>query len=171
MTKRSKYTLITIGLIVVVFGYYVLAFGRLAINATSSMPANAYAMVTWPKSLKRGRVVAAELPEALQEIFEGKDLYLTKRIVGIAGDPIHRNGDQICVFETCVNGQRKDGVLVAPLLKADRVPTGTIVLFGESDDSLDSRYDIIGAIPIENVVAAGFAIPFPHWSKVREWLQ
>lgn len=171
MMKRSKLVWIIPALIVVIFGYYVLAFGRLAMNATDSLPDNAFAMVTWPKVLKRGAIVAVEVPEAIGQHFAGQDVFLTKRIVGLAGDPITVEGNQICVAQTCVQGNLKDGQLVSPLWTASVVPQGTIAIFGESKDSLDSRYDIIGAIPIETIEAVGFAIPFPHWKKLAEWLE
>ena len=171
MMKRSKLVWIIPALMFVVFGYYVLAFGRLVINETDSLPDNAFAMVTWPKVLQRGAIVAVEMPEALRQQYPDPHLFLTKRIVGLAGDEVAVEGDQICVAETCVEGNRKDGQLVAPLWTASVVPAGTIAIFGESKDSLDSRYDVIGAIPIETIEAVGFAIPFPHRTELAEWLK
>jgi len=171
MTKRSNLLWIIPALIVVVFGYYVLAFGRLAVNATDSLPENAFAMVTWPKILWRGAVVAVEVPDPIAGQFAGQDVYLTKRLVGLPGDPVTRDGDRICVGEACVKGHRKNGQLVAPLWQASVVPDGSIAIFGESPDSLDSRYDIIGAVPTETIEAVGIAIPFPHWKRLAEWLQ
>lgn len=162
---------ITPALALVAAGFYGLAFGRIVLNGTSSMPENAYLMVTWPKHLSRGMVVAAQLPTALKQSLGQQNLYLTKRIVGLPGDPVTHEGSRICIHETCVRAQNRDGRPISPLWQADTVPAGTVAVFGESLDSLDSRYDVIGAIPFDTIIATGFPIPFPHWKTLREMLQ
>lgn len=171
MTRRSKAIFILPALCVVLLGYYALAFGRLAVNATESLQGNAFAMVTWPKLIKPGRIVAVKMPDVLRPAFDGGELYLTKRVVGVAGDPVTRDGTRLCINTSCVEGHIKTGKLVSPLWGADRVPENEIAIFGDSPDSLDSRYEVIGGISRDDVVAAGFAIPFPHWTRLKEWLQ
>ncbi|WP_171182386.1 S26 family signal peptidase [Ruegeria sp. HKCCD8929] len=150
------------------FLFHVLAFGRVAINFTDSLPSNAFAMVTWPRPLWRGAVVAVYVPDVIADKFGEHEVYLTKRIAGRPGDVVRRDGDQICIGGTCVQGERKNGELVSPLWEADVVPPGTIAVLGDSTDSLDSRYQVIGAIPESDIVAVGFAIPFPHWTSFAE---
>jgi len=147
---------------------YAALFGRLTINGTDSLNANAFAMVSWPKILRRGAIVATELPEALQEGFAG--LAYTKRIVGLPGDRIIRSGDQICIAETCVKAHRNESGLQLPLWSATLVPPGHIAVLGDSPDSFDSRYEAIGAIPKSDVIAVGLPIAFPHWTEVAACL-
>ncbi|MEX0301033.1 MAG: S26 family signal peptidase [Leisingera sp.] len=168
---RFKLALILPALAVTAAGYYGLAFGRLVVNATGSLQGNAYAMVTWPLILRPGLIAAIELPEVLQGKFGGHELYLTKRIAGVAGDTVQRSGNRLCINGICVEGQLKDGALVAPLWQGDAVPKGMIAVFGDSPDSLDSRYAVIGPRPVAEVIAAGVEIPFPHWSELQEVLQ
>lgn len=166
--QRSKLLFLVPAAAVCITGYYGIAFGRLVVNATSSLDGNAYAMVTWPKILRHDSIVSLELPEVLQRKFSSDYLVLTKRIVGLEGDPVSRDGNTICIRETCVEGQLKGGELVAPLWDADRVPAGTVAVFGDSTDSLDSRYAVIGPRPVDEVIAVGFEIPFPHWTQLAE---
>lgn len=152
-------------------GFYALAFGRLTLNASDSLDGNAYAMVTWPLDLRPGTIAAIKLPEVLRDKFDGHELYLTKRIVGIAGDPVSVNGNTFCVNDTCVEGQLKDGKLVSPLWQGTEVPEGMIAVFGDSEDSLDSRYAVIGPRPVDDVIATGIEIPFPHWTELEDILK
>lgn len=167
----SKVFWIAPALAIVTLGFYSLAFGRLVINATQSLKGNAYAMVTWPLILRPGAVVALELPDALRGKFGDHDLYLTKRIVGVAGDRVSRVGNSLCINQSCVEGQLKDGALVSPLWEGGVIPDGMIAVFGDSPDSLDSRYAVIGPRPVADVVAAGVEIPFPHWTDLAERLK
>lgn len=171
MTRRAKWMLVIAAAVFVVPVYYVLAFGRLMMNATDSMSAHAFALFTWPKVLTPGLVAAVEMPAALAAKFPGDNLYLAKRIVGIAGDEImHRDGT-LCVRGECFAPFEREGAAVAALWQAQMVPDRQIAIFGESADSLDSRYEIIGGIPVENVIAVGVPIPFPHWSDLQAWLE
>ncbi len=165
---RFKILFAVFAVILCLAGYYGLAFGRLVVNATSSLEGNAYAMVTWPKNVRRGGIVALKLPGVLQEKFSSDYLVLTKRVAGLAGDPVHREGNTLCINETCVEGQVKEGALVSPLWDGDVVPAGTVAILGDSPDSLDSRYAVIGPRPVAEVVAVGFEIPFPHWTELAE---
>lgn len=166
--KLSRLLWIVPALAVCAAGFYGLACGRLVVNASSSLKGNAYAMVTWPLVLRPGAIVAVEMPEALRGKFGGQEVYLTKRIAGVAGDPVRRAGNTLCVNDTCVAGQLKGGALVAPLWQDDEVPEGTIAVFGDSPDSLDSRYAVIGPRPVSDAAAAGVEIPFPHWTELAE---
>lgn len=168
---RSRLVVILPALLICAMGYYGLAFGRIVLNGTTSLRGNAYAMVTWPLILRPGVIVATALPEVLRDRFGDHGLYLTKRIVGVAGDPVQQTGTTLCIKATCVEGLTKDGQLVTPLWKGDTVPQGMIALFGDSPDSLDSRYAIIGPRPVTDVIAAGIEIPFPHWTELQEWWQ
>ena len=166
--RRSNLLWIVPSLAFCAVGYYGLAFGRLTLNASDSLQGNAYAMVTWPLDIRPGTIAAIKLPEVLRDKFDGHELYLTKRIVGIAGDPVSVKGNTFCVNDSCVEGQLKDGKLVSPLWQGDVVPDGMIAVFGDSADSLDSRYAVIGPRPVDDVIATGIEIAFPHWTELAE---
>lgn len=169
--RRSKAKYFVLSLMLLFTGYYFMAAGRIGVNATDSMNANGFVMVTWPKPIWHGAIVATLLPNVLAARFEGKDLLLTKRVVGVSGDPVHSTPMELCVRDVCAKGLEKDGQVVAPIWQGTEVPEGTILVFGESPDSLDSRYAAIGPIPVDHVQAVGVEIPFPHWTKLAEWLE
>ena len=171
MKPRRKWMLVIAAAVFVIPAYYVLAFGRLMVNATDSMNANAFALFTWPRVLSPGLVAAVKMPAVLAEQFPGENLYLAKRIVGVAGDEITHAEGTICVRGECFAPFVKEGEAVAALWTATAVPEGEIAIFGDSAHSLDSRYDIIGGIPVDDVIAVGVPIPFPHWADLQEWLQ
>ena len=161
---------IILGLTFVLTGFYVLYAGRIVLNATNSLEGNAYAMVQWPKVAPRGAIVAMELPEAIASRFNDERLYLTKRIVGLAGDTVERNSHEVCINGQCVAPQMRNGRAIAPLWEGKVVPEGSVFVLGDSVDSLDSRYAVIGPRPVSDIVAVGVKIPFPHWSELSEWL-
>ncbi|WP_158972259.1 S26 family signal peptidase [Chachezhania sediminis] len=171
MTAGAKVALVAATLIFVIPVYYTLAFGRLMMNATESMEAHAFALFTWPRILSPGLVAAVKMPPVLARQFPGQNLYLAKRIVGVPGDAIAHVEGRICLRGQCFAPFVEEGHAVAALWSATRVPEGQIAIFGESADSLDSRYEIIGGIPVEDVIAVGFPIPFPHWSELKAWLE
>ncbi|MEM8970870.1 MAG: S26 family signal peptidase [Pseudomonadota bacterium] len=168
---RSKPLFYALSALLVITGYYVLAFGRVGVNASESLNANGFVMVTWPKPLWHGAIVSARMPEVLAAKFEANDLFFTKRVVGMPGDPVTIKGNSVCVNANCVTAQMKDGQAVSPVWTASSVPAGHVALFGETHDSLDSRYAVIGSIPISDIEAVGVQVPFPHWKKLAEWLQ
>ncbi|WP_372574740.1 S26 family signal peptidase [Ruegeria jejuensis] len=137
--RHSKAKYFALSLMLLVTGYYFMAAGRIGVNATDSMTANGFVMVTWPKPIWHGAIVATRLPKVLAGRFEGKDLLLTKRVVGVAGDPVRSTPLQLCVRDVCAKGLEKNGRVVAPIWQGTEVPEGTILVFGESPDSLDSR--------------------------------
>ena len=167
----SRKLFIGFGLILALLGLYVLSAGRIVLNATNSLNGNAYAMVEWPKVAPRGAVVALELPEALRAQFGDEPFYLTKRVAGVAGDPVRSNERELCINARCVTAQVRNGQAVAQIWQGSEVPEGSILVLGDSPDSLDSRYAVIGPRPVSEIVAVGFAIPFPHWSELGEWLR
>ena len=168
--STSRKLFIMTGVLIVVLGFYTLSAGRIVLNATNSLRGNAYAMVEWPRIAPRGAIVALELPDALRTKFGNETFYLTKRVIGVAGDAVQSDERGFCVNGRCVQGEMKNGQLVTPLWQGTEVPEGSILVLGDSPDSLDSRYAVIGPRPVSEIVAVGIEIPFPHWSELEEWL-
>ncbi|MES0864799.1 S26 family signal peptidase [Ruegeria sp. SCPT10] len=168
---RSKPLFCVLSALLVITGYYALAFVRIGVNASESLNSNGFVMVTWPKPIWHGAIVSARMPDVLAAKFDGKDLLFTKRVVGMPGDPVVTNGNSVCINSNCVTAQIKDGQAVSPVWTASSVPAGHVALFGETQDSLDSRYAVIGGIDISTIEAVGIAIPFPHWTQLQEWIE
>ena len=146
---------------------YGLAFGTVVLNGTSSLPHNAYFMVRWPKIIIEGSYIAFKSPEAVDERFREFDFI--KRVAGVPGDAVITTGNRVCVNQRC-------RILQDSLVARGIAPTPSMVLerdqfmaFADSEDSLDSRYAVIGPIQFGSIEAVGFPIPFPHWKEIRAW--
>lgn len=158
---------------IIVPTYYSLAFGRLVINGSDSLEANAFVMVTWPKPLIPGAIVALKMPDVLQAGLDLEDgqAVLVKRVVANAGTPIRRDGQALCVSDRCLGPfERSDGKALA-MWDGETVPRGTVFVAGDSPHSLDSRYAAIGPRPIGDVLAVGISVPLPDWRSLRALLR
>jgi len=161
---------ITLGITGVVTAalFFVLAEGTVVLNGSTSLPHAGYFMLRWPLILSRGAYVAFQPPAGLAPHFEG--LSFIKRIVGVAGDRVASNGESVCIAGICrtlLPTLSADGVLATP---EGVIPEGFIAVFGDSPDSLDSRYAVVGLVPTADVQAAGIPVPLPHWREVQTWL-
>lgn len=149
-------------------GFWALNAFRLNINASTSMPDNAYLMWTWPKLVWRGAVIAALPPHAYADRFEG--LYFTKRVLGMPGDRISHVDGAVCVNGTCHPPVMRGDAPFAPPLPEGVIPPGMYAAFGISPDSLDSRYATIGLFPRDRIVAVGFGTNLvPNWKDLKAW--
>ena len=149
--------------------FYGLAFGAVVLNGTKSLPQSGFFMVRWPKVIIPGSYVAFTPPEGVKE--EYQQFVFVKRIAGVTGDRFESGEGSVCINGTCRE-------LLPELLshgflppQSEEIATGHFAAFGDSADSLDSRYGLIGQIPKESVVAVGFPIPIPHWKDIRSWLK
>ena len=52
----------------------------------------------------------------------------------------------------------------------DVVPEHHVLVFGDSQDSLDSRYEIVGPVPVAAIEAVGWPLRIPHWKEIAAWL-
>lgn len=87
-------------------------------------------------------------------------VYLTKRVVGVAGDYVRREGDQMWVGETLVGRLLKetvDGFPLTPLAFEGKIPQGHVFVAASHERSFDSRYEEVGLIPETRFL--GKAIP------------
>ncbi|WP_424753226.1 S26 family signal peptidase [Methylobacterium sp.] len=172
MTMRgaARWSFMVLGAIVVVLGFWTVHCFRLGLNGSGSLPENAFLLWTWPKVIRPGVVIAADPPEAVRDRFEG--VYFMKRVVGVAGDVIRHDADgAVCVRARCFPPLMVEGRPFAPALPEGVIPEGAVAAFGDSPDSLDSRYAIIGLFPVAQVQAVGFGASFvPHWTVIAKWL-
>jgi len=89
-----------------------------------------------------------------------KPVYLTKRVVGVAGDDVRREGDQILVGDMAVGPLLKetvDGFPLTPLAFEGKIPQGHVFVAASHERSFDSRYEEMGLLS-ENCFL-GKAIP------------
>lgn len=151
------------------FGYGTLMFGvgcifvldqfDIVMNASRSLEEPAYFMFERPVFLTYGAVVSARMPEVLQSRFG--DYQFVKRIGGMPGDAITLDADgNPCVNGHCYPAWSRNGVPISPPITPGIIPEGHYALFGTSEDSLDSRYAVIGLIPEHDLLGRGWPMSF-----------
>lgn len=149
-------------------GFALLANGAIVLNGSDSLPHNAYYMLKAPLIVARGTYVAFDPPAIVAEKFE--ELTFVKRVVGRPGDLVVTENNQVCVGAEC-RDLHEDALSAGYLpLESGIIPDNEYVVFGDSPDSLDSRYRAIGTIKRAKITAAGLPLAFPHWKKVQQWL-
>ncbi len=147
---------------------FVLSQFDIVMNASRSLDEPAFVVFKHPILLRRGAVVVAEMPDALQDRL-GEFAYV-KRIGGVPGDEITLAADgNPCVNDICYPLWIKDDGPFAPGVTPGIIPPGHYALFGTAPDSLDSRYSIIGLIPEETLQGRGW--PLPIMADWREGTQ
>ena len=169
MYSRTKTSLIGLGMLIVIVGFYGLATVRITLNGSSSLPHNGYLMVTWPKVLWHGAYVAIKPPTAFERIFEGA--YFVKEVRGLNGDIIrHGKRDEICLQNACYELLENRADILQNPIESGEIPQGRFAAFGTAPNSLDSRYEVIGLFLRENIVAVGVPLRIPHWKEIKAWL-
>jgi conjugal transfer pilin signal peptidase TrbI len=151
----------------VLVGLYVLAFGSVVLNGTSSLSHNGYFMLRWPIIPVRGAYMSFEAPAAIAP--EYTTYSFVKRIVGLPGDRVRVEGAAVCVADVCrvlLHDLVERGV--GPL-EAGVIPPGHYFVLGDADNSLDSRYAPIGLIAHSSIEAVGLPVPIPHWKEIHSW--
>lgn len=136
-------------------------------NGTNSLPHNGYFMVNANKYVPKGSFVAFNPPKKIKQKYPG--VAFVKRVVGGPGDEIKTDGVRVCVNDECRYLQEELVTAGYPPLQSGIIPENRYVVFGDSPDSLDSRYDFIGLLPQGEIIATGYPIPIPNWKEVRKW--
>ena len=166
MTRFSK----TIGIPVIVLclvAIYGLVFGRIVLNGSDSLAARGFYVVVWPKPLIRDAIVVSDPPARFTDKFAG--LVFTKHLKGLPGDRIVHVDGNVCIKDACFAPGIKEGESFGTPLAQGIIPQGYVALFGETNTSLDSRYQEVGLFPISGIKGVGFAIPyFPDWTVLKE---
>lgn len=151
-----------------VVGFWMTAFGALVLNGTNSLPHTAYYMMRQPLVLEKGIYVAFETPEILKDKFT--QIQFVKRLVGRPGDKIRSSDTQVCIEDDCRTLHPKMIAAGYKPLQSGVIPQGQYLVFGDTPDSLDSRYAVIGTISEDKISASGLPIPLPHWKDIAAWL-
>ena len=99
-------------------------------------------------------------------------MYFVKEVHGLAGDIIqHSLVDEICLQDECYGLLENRLEILRKPVGAGEIPEGKFAAFGTANNSLDSRYDVIGLFSRENVVAVGVPLRIPHWKEIKAWLE
>lgn len=138
----------------------------IVMNASTSLEDPAYLMLEHPVFLRRGAVVAADMPDALRASYDG--FHYVKVIRGLPGQEItlDQSGNPCIDGFECFPLFPKDGRPILPAIKPGMIPPDHYAVFGTSADSLDSRYAAIGLVHKDDLVGRGIALPWaPDWRK------
>lgn len=149
--------------------FFAVTSTRLVMNGSHSLPHNGYLMFSWPLIIARDSYVAAHVPAAYAEDLEG--LVFVKRIVGVPGDILRHENGALCVASECFPVALVNGAPFDALTAEGPIPAGHYAAFADAPDSLDSRYASVGLFAREDIIAAGWPIPIPHWTEVKAWLE
>lgn len=151
-----------------VAAFFVVANLSVVLNGTTSLPHNGYVMLRQPLILLHGIYVAFNTPEVVKSQFPG--VAFVKRLVGMPGDLVTSSADEVCVNGEC--RQLEPDLVERGLAPLDSgiIRPGEYVVFGDSADSLDSRYKIIGTVKQGDIQAAGWPIKIAHWKEIKKWM-
>lgn len=150
-------------------GFIILSQGSVVLNGTQSLNHTGYLMLRWPQAQVRGAYAAFPAPEALSEQFSG--FSFVKRIVGLPGDRVTHVGDEVCVRRVCRKLVRKVVERGFGPTEEGVIPPGFLFVVGDAEDSLDSRYGIVGLVAADKIEAVGVPAPLPRWQEIRTWMQ
>jgi conjugal transfer pilin signal peptidase TrbI len=130
----------------------------LGVNESASLP-NTFFAVKRHSIPSKGDYLVFTLPDAGRGFFKKSDATLIKRVVATAGDRIEARGRLVYVNGVLVAVAKERSLEGAPLkpVASCVVPPGQVFVLGLHRDSLDSRYTIVGLVPMEKVV--GVATP------------
>ena len=138
----------------------IICFFEVVWNETSSINRNGFLVSKWITTPWRGAYVAFDIPPELDEMCPFCKV-MVKRVIGLPGDAISYFPTAIEVggqrFELSAKAQEL-GLSAARIGAV--VPAGHVLAFGDTAGSIDSRYSIVGAIPLKNA-ALGFSAPLP----------
>ena len=167
MSLRNKMLVgATVAVVGVVYGG--LAFGSVVFNGTDSLPHNGYFMLRVAIEPPKGAYVSFKAPSVVAEEFQS--LSFVKRVEGTVGDVVSSMDGTVCVNAECrdlLPQLRENGIAA---LGSQVIPEGFVAVFGDSANSLDSRYDAVGLVSVDDIEAVGFPIPVPHWKTLVDWM-
>lgn len=105
------------------------------------------------KSPKRGDVVIVKYPDRTDDII--------KRVIATAGDKISISGGAVYI-----DGKKLEEPYLLEPMQGDfpeqTVPEGTIFVMGDNrNNSMDSRIDTVGPIPLKEVLGRAYDVVWP----------
>jgi conjugative transfer signal peptidase TraF len=117
------------------------------INETISMPKGAYLRIGDADDLRRGDIIAMPMNIFAQDYLGGKlgylkDTMLIKRVAGLSGDVMCRQGVKVTINAQEVNATRRDstGSLLPYWTGCHVLLPNEVFLLGDHASSFDSRY-------------------------------
>lgn len=129
-----------------------------AINASHSLEAPGFALVTWPAMRSAGTYISFNPPAEID-----RGLPFIKRIEGVPGDVVRIEQGQSCLNDSCRTLTGEEPYFKTPT-EAQIIPEGHYYVVGETDTSFDSRYAALGLISEDQIIASGWALPSaPEW--------
>lgn len=155
MTKRKRYWLIALALIIVAgsCGSYFLKY-----NYTESMKLGWYVLSRWEEP-KKHDLVFFPAPEKAYKVFPDLQKFLPRGTL-LLKQIIAVDGDQVCTDKNfvSVNGHRIEHRLLPQWqsfasMECIIVPDNNVFVIGQSPDSLDSRF--YGAVSASDIVSKG----------------
>jgi len=107
-----------------------------------------YLLVLKSSSFKRGDLVSIKG----HKVSHVKATSFAKRVLGLPGDQIIRNGEAIQIGNTILPllNTTQEGRSLTPL-SSEVVPKGYVFVAGDHPRSFDSRYEEFGLVPIEKI--------------------
>jgi conjugal transfer pilin signal peptidase TrbI len=117
-------------------------------SCSDSLQGIRYILVLKGTSFKRGDIVSIKK----HKVPYVKVTSFAKRILGLPGDQIIRNGEAIQIGSTIVSLLKttKEGRSLTAL-SFEVVPKGYVFVAGDHPRSFDSRYEEFGLVPIEKI--------------------
>lgn len=138
----------------------IIVFFEVVWNETTSIKSNGFLVSKWITTPWRGAYVAFDIPPELEAMC-GFCEVMVKRVIGLPGDAISYFPNAIEVggqrFELSAEAQELG---LSPARIGAVVPAGHVLAFGDTTGSIDSRYSLVGAVPLNNA-ALGFSAPLP----------
>jgi conjugal transfer pilin signal peptidase TrbI len=134
-------------------------FVRIGFNATTSLHARVFLVVKHLQPQQRGEYVVFRW-EGQGGFYRAGD-WFTKIIAGVPGDRIEVAPDGLVLVGGRAIGRAQPFSSKGMRLEAIQpgvVPAGHFFVAGESEDSLDSRYKIVGLVPKERLVGRAYAL-------------
>lgn len=144
-----------------------LALGDVVLNGSDSLPHNGYFMYRTTAFVPRGSYVHFPAPDDVAEQY--RSLSFVKRVAGVAGDHVESSETQVCINDACRDLLPMMVTKGYAPLSSGPIPDGFVAVFGDADNSLDSRYATIGLISRDTINAVGFPIAIPHWKDLLAW--
>ena len=144
----------------------IIVFFQVVWNETTSIKSNGFLVSKWITTPWRGAYVAFDIPAELKPICPFCKV-VVKRVIGLPGDEITYFATAIEVgghrFELSPEAQERG---LSPARIGAVVPAGHVLAFGDTPGSIDSRYALVGAVPLSGAWL-GFAAPLPSKTRLR----
>lgn len=142
-------------------------FVRLDVNYTESLPDHVFLTIKgWKSNIKHGDYVAFEFPTENPASPFRKGAHMVKLIAGVPGDEVRVSDDgQVRIISASDPGSARLGGISVGIAKPQSkkgwkleavkggvIPEGHYYVYAPHTDSLDSRYAMVGMVPMERIM-------------------